>query len=122
MAHRVNNRVAFGKPLAQHGSIQHDMARSRIDIDQARLLCYDAAHTMDVHGNKAAKNKIAAIKISAPAVASSVIDRAMQAHGAAGLSQDFPLGHLFAWARVLRLADGPDEVHLSALGKSEARR
>lgn len=119
MCQRVTERAPFGKPLAEQGSILNDIAKSRIEIDQARLLCLNAAHRMDVLGNKEAKADIAAIKIITPTMAKAVCERAMQAFGAMGLSQDTPLAHLWVWARVLQLADGPDEVHLAALGKQE---
>ena len=119
MIERVTTRVAFGKPLAEQGTILADIARSRVEIDQARLLCLHAARTMDLHGNKAAKKEIASVKIVAPLMAKQVVERSIQAHDAAGLSQDFPLAHLWACARVLQLADGPDEVHMSQLAKSE---
>eukprot|EP00602_Paraphysomonas_sp_CaronLab_P009780 CAMPEP_0185026830 /NCGR_PEP_ID=MMETSP1103-20130426/11335_1 /TAXON_ID=36769 /ORGANISM="Paraphysomonas bandaiensis, Strain Caron Lab Isolate" /LENGTH=698 /DNA_ID=CAMNT_0027560545 /DNA_START=514 /DNA_END=2610 /DNA_ORIENTATION=- len=121
MCLRATQRVAFGKSLAEQGTIRTDIANSRVEIDQARLLCLNASHRMDVYGNKIAKDDIAAIKIVAPRMAKAVIDRSMQAHGAMGLSQDTPLAHFWTWARILQLADGPDEVHLTALAKSEIR-
>lgn len=121
MCHRVTNRVAFGKYLAEQGTIQNDIALSRVEIDQARLLCLNAAYHMDVKGNKSAKDDIASIKIVAPRMAKNVIDRAIQSFGAMGLSQDTPLAHFWTWARILQLADGPDEVHLTALAKSEIK-
>ena len=119
MCKRARERVAFGKPLAEQGALRHEIARSRIEIDQARLLTLDAAHTMDVHGNKVAKKAIAMIKVVAPNMALDVIDRAIQVHGGGGVSQDFPLAYAWACARTLRLADGPDEVHLEAIAKQE---
>jgi len=119
MCKRARERVAFGKPLAEQGALRHEIARSRIEIDQARLLTLDAAHTMDVHGNKVAKKAIAMIKVVAPNMALGVIDRAIQVHGGGGVSQDFPLAYAWACARTLRLADGPDEVHLEAIAKQE---
>lgn len=119
---RADSRVAFGKPLSKQGVVQEQLARSRVEIEQARLLTLAAAETIDAHGNKAAKDKIAMIKVAAPAMAEKVIDRCMQIHGGAGLSSDLPMAHMFAWARVLRLADGPDEVHLAAIAKSELRK
>lgn len=98
-----------------------DIAKSRVEIDSTRLLCLNAAHHMDTSGNKEAKNDIAAIKIAAPLMAKTVLDRAMQTFGGMGLSQDTPMAHLFTSARVLQLADGPDEVHMTALAKSEIR-
>ncbi|XP_033126637.1 acyl-CoA dehydrogenase family member 10-like [Anneissia japonica] len=119
MVKRVHNRVAFGKPLAEQGTIQADIAESRMDIEQARLLTLKAAHMMDTVGNKTAAAEIAMIKVIAPNMAQRVVDRAMQAFGAAGLSSDFPLAQLYSWARILRLADGPDEVHRRAIAKIE---
>jgi acyl-CoA dehydrogenase len=119
MKTRVAGRVAFGKTLAEQGTIRRDIAESRIEIDQARLLTMRAAHLMDTVGNKAARAEIAMIKVVAPNVALRVLDRAIQAHGAAGVSQDTFLAHAWASARTLRLADGPDEVHLEAIAKLE---
>jgi acyl-CoA dehydrogenase len=122
MCARVTSRVAFGKPLAEQGVIGEWIADSRIEIDQARLLTLHAAEKMDQLGNKAARAEIAMIKVVAPNVALRVIDRAIQAHGGAGVSQDFELAHLYAWHRTLRLADGPDEVHRASIAKLELRR
>ncbi len=122
MCRRVRGRVAFGKPLAEQGGIRQDIARSRIEIDQARLLTLNAADRMDAVGNKAARAEIAMIKVVAPNMALAVIDRAIQAHGAAGLSADFGLAAGYALARTLRLADGPDEVHMEAIAKLELRK
>jgi acyl-CoA dehydrogenase len=119
MCARVKSRVAFGKPLAEQGTIRADIANSRIEIDQARLLVLNAAHRMDTVGNKAARTEIAMIKVVAPSMALRVIDRAIQAHGAAGVSQDFGLAAAWADARTLRFADGPDEVHREAIAKWE---
>ena len=119
MCKRVLTREAFGKPLARQGVIQHWIAESRCEIEQARLLVLKAAWMMDAVGNKAAKAEIAMIKIVAPRMAQRVIDRAIQAHGGAGVSQDTQLAQHFAHARTLRLADGPDEVHLMSLAKRE---
>ena len=119
MCRRLSSRVAFGKPLAAQSVWHERIAESRCLIDQARLLTLKAADMMDKAGNKAAKTEIAMIKVVAPNVAQQVIDWAMQAHGAAGLSDDFPLAYAFAWARILRFADGPDEVHRAALAKWE---
>ncbi|MCX7676239.1 MAG: acyl-CoA dehydrogenase family protein, partial [Alteraurantiacibacter sp.] len=117
MCQRAQNRVAFGRKLADHGSVRQDIAKSFIEIEQARLLTLKAADAMDRHGNKAARNLIAAIKIIAPRMAQTVADRAMQIHGAIGFSRDYPLGTIFTTARYLRMADGPDEVHMAQLGK-----
>ena len=122
MCRRVKARVAFGKTLAEQGTIRRDIADSRIEVDQARLLTLRAAHLMDTVGNKAARLEIAMIKVVAPNVALRVLDRAIQAHGAAGVSQDTFLAHAWASARTLRLADGPDEVHLETVAKLELRK
>jgi acyl-CoA dehydrogenase len=116
---RARSRIAFGKPIASLGMAQEAIARSRCEIDQARLLTLHAAAKIDQGGAKFAKKEIAMIKIVAPQMACQVIDRAMQIHGGMGLSQDTFLAHAYAAARSLRLADGPDEVHLSALAKTE---
>ncbi|XP_028711466.1 acyl-CoA dehydrogenase family member 10 isoform X1 [Peromyscus leucopus] len=121
MKTRVMSRTAFGKPLVEHGTILADIARSRVDIEQARLLVLKAAHLMDVAGNKAAALEIAMIKMVAPSMAYQVIDRAIQAFGAGGLSSDYPLAQFFAWARALRFADGPDEVHRLTVAKMEMK-
>ncbi|XP_063171514.1 acyl-CoA dehydrogenase family member 10 [Candoia aspera] len=122
MKERVTTRVAFGKPLAEQGTIRADLAESRMEIEQARLLVLKAAHLMDTVGNKEAALEIALIKAVAPRMALRVIDRAIQAFGAAGLGSDLPLAQAFAWARALRLADGPDEVHKAAIAKMELTR
>src|SRR5207248_1849842 len=122
MCRRVLSRVAFGKPLAEQGTIRADIADSRIEIAQARLLTLNAAHLMDTIGNKAARAEIAMIKVVAPNMALRVIDRAIQAHGGAGVSDDFGLAAAWASSRTLRLADGPDEVHREAIAKLELKR
>ena len=122
MTRRAGERVAFGKPLAAHQHVREEIARSRLEIDQARLLTLQAAHLMDTVGNKAARGTIAAIKVVAPNVALRVIDRAIQVFGGAGVSQDTPLATMYAQARTLRLADGPDIVHLETVAKEELRR
>ncbi|MGE5703957.1 MAG: acyl-CoA dehydrogenase [Clostridia bacterium] len=121
MCQRVRQRVTFGKPLAEQGVIQEWIADSRIEIEQARLLTLKAAYMMDTVGNKVAKKEIAMIKVVAPAMALKVLDRAIQALGAAGVSDDFPLAAHWANARTLRLADGPDEVHRAAIAKMELK-
>jgi len=119
MCARVKSRVAFGKALSEQGTIRANIATSRIEIEQARLLTLKAAYMMDTSGNKVARAEIAMIKVVAPNVALRVLDRAIQAHGGAGVSQDFPLAWAWANARTLRLADGPDEVHREAIAKFE---
>ncbi|WP_428263881.1 acyl-CoA dehydrogenase family protein [Haliangium sp.] len=119
MCRRAKSRVAFGKPLAEQGALRADIANSRLEIDQARLLTMHAAHLMDTVGNKVARAEIAMIKVVAPNVALRVIDRAIQAHGGGGVSDDFGLAHAWAMARTLRLADGPDEVHRETIAKLE---
>jgi acyl-CoA dehydrogenase len=121
MCDRVVNRVAFGKTLAEQGVIREWIAHSRIEIEQARLLTLKAAAMMDTVGNKVAKREIAMIKVIAPNMALRVIDRAIQAFGAAGVSEDVPLASMFAGIRTLRIADGPDEVHLEAIAKQELK-
>lgn len=122
MCKRVQARVAFGKPLAQQGTIRAEIARSRMEIEQARLLTLKAAYMMDTVGNKEARAEIAMIKVVAPNVALRVLDRAIQAHGGAGVSQDTFLAAAWANVRTLRLADGPDEVHTEAIAKLELRK
>jgi acyl-CoA dehydrogenase len=122
MCERVKHREAFGKPLAEQGVIMEWIADSRIEIEQARLLTLKAAHMMDRVGNKEARAEIAMIKVVAPNVALRVLDRAIQAHGGAGVSDDFPLAYFWASARTLRLADGPDEVHRVSVAKSELKK
>jgi acyl-CoA dehydrogenase len=119
MCRRVLTRVAFGKTLAEQGTIRADIADSRMELEQARLLTLNAAHLMDTAGNKAARGEIAMIKVVVPRAALRVIDRAIQAHGAAGVSEDFPLASAWAHTRTIRLADGPDEVHRDAIAKLE---
>jgi acyl-CoA dehydrogenase len=119
MCKRVQTRVAFGKALAEQGTIRKDIADSRMEIEQARLLTLKTAYMMDTVGNKAARAEIAMIKVVAPNVALRVLDRAIQAHGGAGVSQDTFLASAWAMARTLRLADGPDEVHMESIAKWE---
>jgi acyl-CoA dehydrogenase len=119
MCKRVRERVAFGKTLAEQGTIRADIAESRMEIEQARLLTLKAAHMMDTVGNKAARAEIAMIKVVAPNVTLRVLDRAIQAHGGAGVSQDTFLASAWAMTRTLRLADGPDEVHKESIAKWE---
>lgn len=122
MCRRANTRVVFHQPLIKHGSVREDVAKSFCEIEQARLLTLKAADVMDREGNKAAKELIAMIKIVVPSMAQRVIDRAIQIHGALGVSQDTPLAHAFAYARMVRLADGPDQVHMMQLGRDLARQ
>ncbi|MBL8644276.1 MAG: acyl-CoA dehydrogenase family protein [Rhodospirillaceae bacterium] len=119
MIARAKSRVAFKRKLAEQGTVREDIALSRMEIDQARLLVLDAAEQMDLHGNKVARKAIAMIKVVAPQMACTVIDRAIQVHGGAGVSQDFFLAAAYANARMLRLADGPDEVHIESVAKME---
>ncbi len=119
---RVNSRIAFGRPLIKQQSIREEIAKSACQIEQARLLTLKAAHKMDSVGNKGAAELISMIKIVAPRMALDVIDRAIQTHGAVGLSQDTPLAQMYGYARTLQLADGPDQVHMMQLGRNLARR
>jgi acyl-CoA dehydrogenase len=122
MCRRVQKRVAFGQKLADMGSIRQDIARSRMEIDQARLMTMRAAQMMDTVGNKNARQEIAAIKVLAPSMALRVIDRAIQAHGGMGVCQDTFLASAWANQRTLRLADGPDEVHMDQIARLELRK
>jgi acyl-CoA dehydrogenase len=122
MCRRVRDRVAFGKPIAEQGVVQEWIADSRIEIDQARLMTLYAAWLMDTVGNKGARTEISAIKVIAPNVALRVVDRAIQAHGGMGVSNDVPLAAMYAGLRTLRLADGPDEVHRMVIARRELRK
>ena len=122
LCQRALTRTAFGRAIADQGVTRHWIAESRMEIDQARLLTLQAAHMMDIMGNKAARAQIAMIKVVAPNVAQKVVDRAIQVCGAAGVSQDFHLAYAFARARAIRLADGPDEVHREAVAKMELKK
>ena len=122
MCRRAQERVAFGKPLAEHGALRADIAQSRIEIEQARLLVLNAADRIDRVGAKAARAEIAMIKVAVPNMSLRVLDRAIQAHGGAGVSGDFFLAEAWANQRTLRIVDGPDEVHREALAKLELRR
>ena len=114
--------MAFGKTLAEQGVVQEQIAESRMGIEQARLLTLKAAWMIDAVGTKAARTEIAAIKVVAPRVALEVLDRAIQVHGGGGVSDDFPLASMWAHARTLRLADGPDAVHLRTVARQELGR
>ena len=122
MCKRTKERVAFGKPVSEQTVTQERIAESRIMIDQCRLLTLYAAHKMDVHGNKEARKEIAMIKVAAPNMACKIIDWAIQAHGAGGVSNDFGLAKMYAQSRTLRLADGPDEVHRNQIARLELKR
>jgi acyl-CoA dehydrogenase len=122
MCRRAVSRTAFGKELARQGVIQHWIAQARIEIEQARLLVLKTAWLIDAHGKEAARNEISAIKAAIPRMALKVIDRAIQVHGAAGVSQDTPLADLYAGVRTLRIADGPDEVHEMVIARRELKR
>lgn len=119
---RAQSRVAFGKPIVEMGSVRQDIAKSRLEIDQARLLTMKAAHMMDTVGNKVARNEIAMIKVVAPNMALRVLDRAIQVHGGMGVSSDTWLSAAWAQIRTLRIADGPDEVHLETITRLELKR
>jgi acyl-CoA dehydrogenase len=121
MIGRTAGRSTFGRPIVDHGVVQHWIAESRIRIEQARLLALKTAWLMDTIGNKGARIEISALKVAAPAVATWVLDRAIQAHGAGGLSQDFVLAEMYSVARTLQIADGPDEVHRMAIARRETR-
>jgi acyl-CoA dehydrogenase len=122
MVNRANTRIAFGRPLADQGMVQQAIAKSRNEIDQARLLCEKAAWTIDQHGNRAAHLLVSQIKAVAPQMACDVIDRAIQVHGAAGVSEDTALARLYAWQRAMRIFDGPDEVHMRSIARAEIGR
>jgi acyl-CoA dehydrogenase len=119
---RALAREAFRKTVAEQGVVQDWIAESRLEIDQARLLTMDAAFQMDAAGNKAARNAISSIKVVVPRMACAVIDRMIQIYGGAGVSDDFPLAAMYAGARTLRIADGPDEVHKMVIARRELSR
>ncbi len=121
MCRRVESRVAFGEKLSQKTSIQHDIARSRCEIEQCRLLVLSAADMMDKFGAKGARDYISMVKIIAPEMCQKVADRALQAHGGMGVTQDTPIGHIYVSSRYCRIADGPDEVHMSQLARRTIR-
>jgi acyl-CoA dehydrogenase len=122
MVRRARQRLAFGRPLAEQGVVREQIAQSRIEVEQARLLVLKTAWMIDRFGSKGAASEIAAIKVVVPRMACAVIDRAIQVHGGGGVSDDFPLAYFYTWARALRLADGPDEVHLRTVAREELGR
>jgi len=122
MVHRARSRVAFGGPLAEQGVVREQIARSRIELEQARLLVLKTAWLIDRFGARGAATEIAAIKVVCPQVVCDIVDRAIQIHGGGGVSDDFPLAYFYVWARCLRLADGPDEVHLRSVARQELAR
>ncbi|MFC5995486.1 acyl-CoA dehydrogenase family protein [Pseudonocardia hispaniensis] len=122
MVRRARERVAFGRPLADQGVVREQIAQSRIEVEQARLLVLKTAWLIDKAGAKGAATEIAAIKAVCPRMACDVLDRAIQIHGGGGMSDDFPLAYFYTWARALRLADGPDEVHLRSVARQEIGR
>jgi acyl-CoA dehydrogenase len=122
MCKRAQSRITFGKPISENANIQDWIAEARIDIEMIRLLTLKAAYLMDTVGNKAAQTEIAAIKVAAPKVALTIVDRAIQVHGGGGVTDDFPLALAWAHLRTLRLADGPDEVHKRAIARQELRK
>lgn len=122
MCRRAQSRVTFGQPLSERANIQDWIAEARIEIEMVRLLTLKAAYLMDTVGNKKARTEIAAIKVAAPEMALKIIDRAIQVHGGAGVTDDFPLAMAYAHIRTLRLADGPDEVHKRAIARQELRK
>ncbi|MCU1691109.1 MAG: hypothetical protein JWM64_200 [Frankiales bacterium] len=122
MVQRAQSRVAFGRPLAEQGVVQQQIAESRLEIEQARLLCHRASHVIDTSGNKAARDLVAMAKVAVPRAATRVIDRAIQVHGGAGVTDVTPLAAMYGWHRAMRLFDGPDEVHLRSIARAELRR
>jgi len=122
MCQRAVDRVAFGQRLARHGMVQQQIAESKMEIDQARLLVLHAARLVDAVGGKKARSAVAAAKVAAPRMALRVLDRAIQVHGGAGVCQDFPLAYMWAMVRTLRIADGPDEVHMMSIARDELAR
>jgi acyl-CoA dehydrogenase len=122
MVDRTKSRVAFGKTLAEQSSVRERIAESRIELEAARALCHRAAYAVDSEGNKAARHLIAAAKVMVPRTVTQVIDRAIQVHGGAGMSDATPLSKLYGWHRAMRIFDGPDEVHLASLGRHELTR
>ena len=121
LVQRAQQRVAFGGPLADQGLVQQQVAESRLEIEQARLLCHHASHVIDTRGNKAARTLVAMAKVAVPRAATRVIDRAIQVHGGAGVTDVTPLAAMYAWHRAMRLFDGPDEVHLRSVARAELK-
>jgi acyl-CoA dehydrogenase len=119
---RAGEREAFGAPLITQGVVQQQIAESRLEIEQARLLCHRASQVIDTEGNKAARELVAMAKVAVPRAATKVIDRAIQVHGGAGVTDVTPLAAMYGWHRAMRLFDGPDEVHVRAIARSELRR
>jgi acyl-CoA dehydrogenase len=122
MVARVQDRIAFGKALAEQGAVRERIAESRIELDQARGLCHHAAYVIDTQGNKAARHLVAEAKVAVPRIVTAVIDRAIQVHGALGVTGDVPLADMWGWHRAMRIFDGPDEVHLASLARAELAR
>jgi acyl-CoA dehydrogenase len=122
LVQRAQERVAFGGPLAEQGVVQQQIAESRLEIEQARMLCHRACQVIDTEGNKAAKDLVAMAKVAVPRAATRVIDRAIQVHGGAGMTDVTPLAAMYAWHRAMRLFDGPDEVHLRSVARAELKR
>jgi acyl-CoA dehydrogenase len=122
LVERAQSRVAFGAPLADQGVVRQQIAESRLEIEQARMLCHLTSHRIDTLGNKAARDLVAMAKVAVPRAATRVIDRAIQVHGGAGMTDVTPLAAMYGWHRAMRLFDGPDEVHLNAVAKAELRR
>ncbi|EUA85547.1 acyl-CoA dehydrogenase, C-terminal domain protein [Mycobacterium ulcerans str. Harvey] len=122
MCKRAQSRVTFGKPISENANVRDWIAEARIEIEMIRLLTLKAAYLMDTVGNKHARTEIAAIKVAAPNIALKIVDRAIQVHGGGGVTDDFPLAMAWAHLRILRLADGPDEVHKRAIATHELRK
>ena len=122
MVERAKSRVAFGRPLSEQGTVREQIALSRIELEQARLLVLKTADLIDKHGAKGARTEISAIKVAIPRMALAVIDRAIEVHGAGGVSNDFPLAYFYALARTLRIVDGPDAVHIRSVAREELNR
>ena len=122
MVARAKSRVAFGQPLAEQGALRERIAESRVELQQARGLCHQAAYVIDSEGNKAARHLVAAAKVAVPRIVTGVIDRAIQVHGGMGVTDDTPLADMCGWHRAMRIFDGPDEVHLASLARAELDR